>query len=492
MRRQTGAALLEWFSIGLMVVAVGFTIAYLALYSRERAQLPAGISIAGVPVGGLTREAALQQVVQAYSTPVELHYQDQTFYLDPAQVSFRLNTEAMLAIADTYRADNGFWTGFWNFLWRRPTVYQSVPLKAEHSAEQLRAFLTDVAARYDREPTAAIPIPDAVNFYPGAPGATLDVGASMGVVEAALQDPSNRRAQLTVRLAGAGRPTLAGLDALIRQYLRDKAFEGLVSLYMVDLQRGDELHLNLLNGEDLPTEPDIAYAGMSIMKITILTEVYRQLAGRPNEEVTKLITETMTLSGNDTANWLFDWIGDGDRDRGWRRTNQTIWTLGLANTFWGGYYDDIRAPGTLRTPANQRADINTLPDPWLQTTPTDIGALMVAIYQCSQGGGALLAQFPDQFAPVECQEMIDVMARNAVGPVLIAGGVPEGTKVAHKHGWDKIPPDTVGDVGIVYSPGGTYMLSVYVHQPEAIYWDVANPLVIGLSRAVYNYFNPPA
>ena len=64
-----------------------------------------------------------------------------------------------------------------------------------------------------------------------------------------------------------------------------------------------------------------------------------------------------------------------------------MWYLGLENTFIAvPYEEDI--PGTYSTPANQRTDINTLPDPKMQTTPKDIGTLLEMIYQCAAGGGA--------------------------------------------------------------------------------------------------------
>jgi len=168
--------------------------------------------------------------------------------------------------------------------------------------------------------------------------------------------------------------------------------------------------------------------------------------------------------------------------------------LGLSSTFLGGMFY-LDAPNLLPnrlTPGNQRPDIFTDPDPYSQTTPSEMGSLLSDIYQCSQsGGGALVAAFPDKLNAQTCQLLIDFMAQDKLGS-LIQGGVPDGTLVPHKHGYvlsrDGIMHDT-SDVGIVYSPGGNFVLSIYTYHPVQNIWEVTNPLFVNLTQAVYNYFN---
>jgi len=78
-------------------------------------------------------------------------------------------------------------------------------------------------------------------------------------------------------------------------------------------------------------------------------------------------------------------------------------------------------------------------------------------------------------------------------PVLLTGGIPEGTRIAHKHGWVSVNGiiNTIGDAGIIYSPGGDYILVVFLYHPVQLVWDPASKLVADLSRAVYNYYNLP-
>ena len=86
--------------------------------------------------------------------------------------------------------------------------------------------------------------------------------------------------------------------------------------------------------------------------------------------------------------------------------------------------------------------------------------------------------------------MINHLGSNKIG-LLIEAGVPDGTPVAHKHGWVTYfgVMNTLGDAGIVYTPGGNYVLTVFIHHSDQLIWDPASGLVATLSEAIYNYFN---
>lgn len=273
----------------------------------------------------------------------------------------------------------------------------------------------------------------------------------------------------------------------MKAIMAERGFDGLASVYVADLKTGEELIFNALNGQDLPADPNVALAGMSIMKIPIMVDTFRAWDATPDPETTQLLTETIELSGNFAANVLLENLGGGDADAGWRRLTDDMSALGLTSTFMAGYYDDLRDPAPPQTPANTRTDLNTHADRYMQTTASDMGALLVNIYQCAKtGGGAFQAVWPSKLTTTECQTMLDYLARNKIG-VLIEGGVPEGITVAHKHGWIG---DTNGDAGIVFSPGGDYVLSVFLWHELYLNWDISSPLMAEISRAVYNYFNP--
>ncbi len=65
------------------------------------------------------------------------------------------------------------------------------------------------------------------------------------------------------------------------------------------------------------------------------------------------------------------------------------------------------------------------------------------------------------------------------------------TVVAHKHGW--VTPygviETLGDAGIIFSPGGDYILVIFLYHPQQLIWDNTSFLVGQLSEAIYNFYN---
>ncbi|MGB5843808.1 MAG: serine hydrolase, partial [Anaerolineales bacterium] len=288
-------------------------------------------------------------------------------------------------------------------------------------------------------------------------------------------------------------PSIGNLEIMLKQIVDLAEFDGLVGLYLADLQTGEEINFAYSQGEDFSTNPDVAFTGASIIKIPIMVSAYRRLDENPDSETTRLIEEMIVKSGNDPADWLMERVIDpftGPLD-----VTADMQTLGLENTFLAGeFYPGAPLLAAFQTPANLRTDINTDPDIYNQTTPSDIGMLMEDIYQCTQRGeGNLLAVFPDEFTQAECQSMINYLGNNDLG-LLIEAGVPDGTPVAHKHGWVTYfgVMNTLGDAGIVYTPGGNYVLSIFINHQDQLIWEPASELVATMSEATYNYFNQVA
>ena len=491
MRGRGGVDLLRVISIGLLLLAVVLLFYELFAYSRSRVRLPEGLTIAGVPVGGLDKTAALERLLQTYSTPVELHYDDQIILLSPASAGYRLDTEGMMAAAELARSGPDFWTGFGDYLWNRTGTTDAIPLRSEYSRAQLEAGLRDIAARYDQPPTPAQPVPGSSSFLPGNPGRVLDIARAAELVDAALNAPGNRRARLPVAVTGAPRPTLDTLETLLKQNIDVAGFDGLAVIYLMDLRSGDELHFAYLNGQDIPADPDISFTAASIIKIGIMVAFYRTFDGPFDEEADRWLEEMIRLSGNDPADWLMERI---DRERGPLVVTETMRELDLPSTFLVGWFHppfELLSGSVPRTPGNTRPDINTDPDVLNQTAPAEMGRLLADIYECADGGGTLIALYPDEIHPDECQHMLDLLAQNKIG-ILIEAGVPDGTRVAHKHGWTSSPMQSVGDSGIVFSPAGDYALSIFLWNDQEMIADPTFRLMADLSRAVYNYFNPPS
>jgi beta-lactamase class A len=486
---RSSGMLLRWFSIATMLATAALILFELVNYSRDQTRIPRGITIADLPVGGLTSQEALQILLQVYSQPIEVHYNEDVFYVLPSQVGFSLDTTSMLAAVDAYQTQLPSWEGFWAYLWNSQTESHPIPLKAEYSRTQLEKLMADIAARYDLPPVPPQPEPGKPFFKAGTPGTVLDQEKGAELIVKALFSPDERSVRLPIVSNQRSLPSLSSLATLIKQLAAVNNFYGLLDVYMINLQTGQDMHLIHSNGEDYPLDPDAAFTAVSTIKIPILLATFVQRDGSLDAETEKWLEDMLGVqSGNDPADWLMQSL---DPARGPLLVTKTLNDIGLQNTFIAGYFK----PGSqllqaIQTPANKRTDIQTDLDPYNQTTPVDMGLILQDIYQCTQGGGTLLLKFAGQITPEECSTMLDLLSKDTIG-VFIQGGVPEGTKVVHKHGWDPSIYHTFGDAAIVFSPGGIYVLSIFLWQQDWLLWDVGSKTISEISKAVYNYYNPP-
>jgi hypothetical protein len=524
----------------MIIAALIIFLSQLSRFSLADRGLPFGMQLAGVPVGGQTPEQAVAQVEQVYGQPVVMSYpvtcaegqatacEAESAALDypltcpdgesvrcaaliplePVEIGLRVNSEAMLSAARGQTDTGSFWSRFWDYMWRKPAREISVDLQIDYSQEQLEARLQEISGRFDSPPQSAQPVLSELTFQPGAPGYTLDVEASLAAVDDALQRPAERGAELVVASGDAPEPDLQTLRALIVNYLTQPELHEVMSralvaseytivgsVFVIDLETGEEMAVNVNFGSTEPVyyDYDIAYAGTSVMKIPIMAEMLRYISWTPSPEEEKLLEETITLSGNFSANLMLAEVGDGSPTQGVQTVTESMNYLGLTNTFIAAEYDEEDDPPYVSTEARECARsgecINTRPDPYMQTTPRDVATLLNMIYQCAEsGGGGLMVAYPGEFTQTECQMMIDLMNRNIEG-VLILAGVPEGTPVAHKHGWID---DTFSDAGIVQSPGGDYALVMFMwaDAPRLPPVEIAFPVMKAISEITFNYFNP--
>lgn len=491
-KRRRGGTFLIWVSLAFMLAALILTALQLVSYSRVRTNFPAGLTIAGVPVGGLDRQEAANRLLAAYSTPVELIYGESRIQMEPSVVGFNLEIDTMLAAADLQRVEKPFWFGFWDYLLGRFEQPGRIPLTASFSEERLRTYLNnEISPRYDKPATPPQPAVGTVNFIPGIPGTSINDNEAVGLIENALLSTTDRTVVLPLQRSVPPKLEFENLRFFITQTVDRAEFDGLVGIYLMDLQSADEIHFVYDEGDFLSTEPDVAFTAASIIKIPIMVSIFERTGEDIDSETLKLLSDMIVLSGNDPADWLMQRVVD--QNLGPLEVTADMQELGLENTFMAGYFY-FGAPllRAYETPANQRLDVNTGPDLYNQTTPSDIGMLLTDIYQCAQtGGGALIAIHGENLSQDECRSMLDFLSRNRIG-VLIEAGVPEGTQVAHKHGWVTNSAgiiNTIGDAGIVYSPGGNYVLVVFLHDQQQLIWDSASRLIADISQAVYNYYN---
>ncbi|MEX1248403.1 MAG: serine hydrolase [Anaerolineales bacterium] len=488
----------RWISSVLLIAAVILTTLQLIVYSRNRANFPAGLVVAGVPVGGISRQEAAERLLEVYSLPVELHYGDAIIHLDPAQVDFGINLESMIAAADLERTGSSFWGGFWDYLWGSAASPTEVPLDAAYSEERLRSYLeTEIGARYDKPPTPAQPVAGTTQFDLGQPGTVLDVDDAVARIERALFSPDQRTVELSLLESNPARPNLENLQVQLQQIMDVAGYDGLADIYFLDLTSGQELHFIYRQGSNLPTEPDASFTAASIIKIPILISIYSRLSQLPDETTQALLNEMIVQSENTAADLLME--GVLDPTQGPLRVTDDLQALGLENTFLAGeFYFGAPLLRRYNTPAQEREDIYPLddfPDPYNQTTPSDMGMLLADLYQCAEtGGGALVAVFQERITQAECQDIINLLSLNRIG-VLLERGAPEGTRIAHKHGWTTNPItgviNTMGDAGIVFTTTGNYVVVIFLYQPVQLVFDPISEMFSDLAESIYNYYTLP-
>ncbi|MFO7538466.1 MAG: hypothetical protein R6X32_10455, partial [Chloroflexota bacterium] len=222
---------------------------------------------------------------------------------------------------------------------------------------------TPIEADIQAEAAAAEPAETAVSPTPSPqPTAALTAVASL----------AEQETTPTIRPTPFTPPDIGYLAAAIEASLAN--FDGLSSYVVIDLKRGHRLDHNA----------DLAISGMSLLKVPIVVQTYRHLTSSPDLEQTKLITQTVSMSSNYSANLLMEMMAETRNTY----TAVTYFTnqlgqLGLYNTFITVPFDSDPQPEQLTTyltPANKRPGPSARPDPYRQTTIGDLTTLLQWVY----------------------------------------------------------------------------------------------------------------
>ncbi len=194
----------------------------------------------------------------------------------------------------------------------------------------------------------------------------------------------------------------------------------------------------------------------SLIKLAIMGAVYEGIEqkGLDGEAAQRWLGPMITVSDNGSANALVRLLGGGDEDAGMAAVNDWCLRQGLTDT---------------------RQNRLMLADNGLQnyTSAADCARLLAAIYR------------GDCVSPEASREMLSLLLQQQVNDRLPMG-LPEGTPIAHKTG------DLIGlcwaDVGVIFSPGGDYVLCV-ISDGQASE-DEAKSAAAELSRQIYAMMNP--
>ena len=464
----------------LLFVGAAFLLYQGFLFWRALDKLPPTAEIAGGAVGGLTPDAARDAVNDRYLSPIVVYKgEERAAELLPADAGFTIDTEGMLAQARAEWEKQEMWLRYVEFVAGISPQPIVIPIRARHDDAALAGQLDTIADFIDSPARGPQLLADTGEIQPGQSGLVTDRAASLHHLRSALYSPTDRQASLTLIEQPAPEWDIQVLQDAIENQL--SAFEGFASVFILDLQTGEEVSIN----------SDVAVSALSILKIAIFVEAYRALDAPPNEYEQELFLSTATASSNHSANLLLHVIaGEDNTYEGAEILTAEMRRMGMLNSFMAIPYDATEVPSrpsTYSTPANANPSIDTRPDTSMQTTAEDIGGLLAMIYYCAQGEGGLLAVYPGEITQEECQAIVDLMIQNVEGN-LIRFGVPDGVAVSHKHGWSF---NEHGDAGIVYSPGGDFVIYTLLAQPESDWLssEYSFPILREIARASYNYFN---
>ena len=443
-----------------------------------------------------------EHLSRVYSEPLSVTFADTSLILDPNEIEFNIEIEQMIWEASRFLYGTDFVEISLRAATGLPQRQRDIPLRYTINNEKLGAWLAETAAENNSEPsvarlappaeqwiinetTATAPHADFVGtlqrdwqWIDGSPGYTLDIDASRLAVISGLTAKEERSITLALIEEPPPLPSMSDLQKAIDNYLLN--FPGFAAAYVYDISSRDAANV----------DADVSFSGMSTLKIALVAAVMQQIDGLPSGRESYELGQWMDLalgeSNNFAANLLLNWLGDGDTPTGARRFTQFMRDLGFENTFMQSGYDTNVSLPELPTPGNQRDDWDTNPDSNLQSTPSEMGRILTAIYDCTQGGGLLIDTFPDDFTPEECEYVLFYLSHDQFQELAWAGlPRPSERWFIHKHGFAF---ESHSDVALAWGPTGPYVLSIFLYRPQWMDWPTSNSTMKTVSRITWNFF----
>lgn len=489
----------------LLLIAIATLFPLYSRYKVMAAPIPPGVYLGGLELSALKDPAEIRRHLESiYYEPVGLYFGTERLPLLPAEVDFYVDADQMVNEATRYLEGASFIDIAVREALGFPQKRRDVPVRFTVNVEKLRTWLTQMAAEHNHLPASPRAVPpkqewndgmtaaDLPAGYVGAfeqdwrwqsgePGYTLDIEASIPQAVAALTAKEERTAPLVLTEKAPPAPTLAELARALNAYTAD--FPGFAALYIQDLTTGEEAKV----------DADVSFSGMSTLKIGIVAAVLQKLDGGIkaddplSHDVGVWIDYALGESNNHAANQLLSWLGDGDMGTGTRRFTEFMHSLGFVSTYMQSGYDiEVQLP-QIPTPGNQRDDWNTNPDTNLQSTPTEMGRLLAAIYQCTLGKGIIIEKYGDTLTPDECETLLFYMSHDEFQEMLWAG-LPNAKDawIVHKHGFAF---ESHSDVALIWGPTGPYVVSFFVYRSGWMDWATSNSRMKGVSRATWLFFD---
>lgn len=445
---------------------------------------PEGSTVAGVDVSGKTPANAVKFVSLGLARtqqplPLTLDAASpaaDTPAISPAEVGLASDVPALVAEAEELaRAD-------------KPVAVEWTP---ELDEAKLRAAVESLAPAFEQLAATDILTDEkaitSTFTFRAREGVALDVDATAARLAPLLLDRSEPLTETVVlSTTTPERGDLAQLKSVLEQHLT--YWKGTGAIYVHDLETGQEIGIN----------QDTVFSGASVMKMPIMIYVYSKL-GKLDEQQREWMQGMIIDSDNLDANALLaaaaGGVGTEKALDGVNEMSEMLEGLGLKQTYQLIPYESgqwliqqSRLPKG--GPARAGEPPYTAPDPYVRTTPREMGQLFVMLAECADGKGMLLEKFSETISEALCDEMMGWLEQPHDEERMVAG-IPAGVKVAHKGGWID---DMQSDVGIVSSPNGRYVAAIYIWRPGGKYVTdehaSPSPYLGDFSHTIYTFFNP--
>ena len=507
----------------VIILATIAVLAIFPLYSRFKAMaapIAPGVHLAGQDLSHLKEPEEIRaRLAPPLAEPLGVRFRDRILILRPEEVDFRADVEGTIAAAARYLEGPDFVDIALREAIGLPQQVRDIPLQYTVDAAKVRGWLEEQARQVDYAPIPAraraidlaagaeetVDAPAAADedaaaggttldvitedrsgpsldwaWVGGEPGFRIDVEGSVPRVIAGLASTGERMVDLSLIVTPPPAANLDDLAAAVKQYLA--SFPGIGGVYVQDLTTGAEAHFN----------GDVAYSGMSTLKIALVTALMDTLpAGVSGDDprvrqLGELADRALGESNNYAANLLIDALGDGDRSAGLRRFNTFLREVGMADSFMQTGYDFATQLAPLPTAANQRTDIQTEPDSNIQSTAADLGRMLAALYHCSQGKGPLLERRGETLTPGECGTVLFYMTHDEFREMVWGGlPVPDEQWIVHKHGFSAWHHS---DAAMVWGPTGPYVVTMFLYRPGWLDWATSNAAFKEASRLIWRFF----
>jgi beta-lactamase class A len=436
--------------------------------------LASDVRVAGIDLGGLEPEVARQKLTDALAAltrPLDIRLGGEQLTLQPEDIDFEPALDTMLETAQA--AAPG----------------ARVPLEVQYDETKLHDLLEELAQTVVQSSALTV-ITDTKTIsrsFALAGGGMLDIDQAIKQIDERLRQPGGSR-RITLELSPAdsdARPTPEQLQEQIEAMA--KGWRGIVGVYVYDLESGAQI-AGLNEGT--------AFTAASTIKVAIMLDAYinlPKLTAKQQDALKKMIVESDNLKANDVMAAAAGGTATESAFDGAEQMSAMLADLGLKNTFLyvpfeSGDFIKLYKVKFKTGPKQGGVAPFTPASNTLRTTPYEMAQIYIYLEQCSRGEGLLLERFGENLTAARCKEMIGLLEKND-DKTRMMSGLPKGASVAHKSGW--IPPEIQADNGIVRSPGGDFIISVYLYQPAERQSDkVAEATVGHFARLVYSYYNP--